>query len=242
MRCPGEHLEDPQNVLALAEAVEKDGHRADVQRVRSQPYQVAVQALKFDQHHAHPLRLGRDLDIADQLFHRQRVDQIVRQVREIIHAIGQRHHLLPGFDLALFFDAGVQEPDVGNRLENGLAVQLQHDAQHAMRGGMLRTHVQDHALGAAGSGDLVQGLLGGVGRGDRIGMKCGFTHGWLYSSLAFIHPGNCICIRVPDNPCAADDLPSRSASGSGSGRDDCGNGRQTDRTLRVRTNRRCARR
>ena len=39
----GEHFEDAQNVFALAEAVEEHAHRADVERVRSQPDQVAVQ-------------------------------------------------------------------------------------------------------------------------------------------------------------------------------------------------------
>ncbi len=38
----------------------------------------------------------------------------------------------------------------GTALDDGFAVQLQHQAQHAVRGGMLRPHVQDHALVAAG--------------------------------------------------------------------------------------------
>ena len=44
MPLAGEHLEDAQNVLALAEAVEEHRHRADVERVRAQPHQVAVDA------------------------------------------------------------------------------------------------------------------------------------------------------------------------------------------------------
>jgi hypothetical protein len=52
-------------------------------------------------HHAHPLRLRRNFDL-HQLFHRQRVHQIVRKVRQIIHAIRQRHHLLPGFARTAF--------------------------------------------------------------------------------------------------------------------------------------------
>ena len=42
----GEHFEDLENVLALAEAVEEHGHRAEVERVRAQPHQVAVDALQ----------------------------------------------------------------------------------------------------------------------------------------------------------------------------------------------------
>ncbi len=36
----GEHLEDPQDLFALAEAVEEHRHRADVDGVRAQPDQV----------------------------------------------------------------------------------------------------------------------------------------------------------------------------------------------------------
>ncbi len=38
----------------------------------------------------------------------------------------------------------------GLRLDDGFAVQFQHQAQHAVRGRVLRTHVQDHGLGRAG--------------------------------------------------------------------------------------------
>ena len=161
----GEHLEYPENVLALAETIKEDAHRADVQRMRSQPYQMAVQARKLGHHHAHPLRPRRDFDIADQFFHRQRVDQIVREVGQIIYAIRQRHNLLPGFYLALFFDPGMQESDIRNGRNNGLAVQFQNYAQHAVRGRVLRTHVQGHPLAAA-SGRRASGLFR-IQRGNR---------------------------------------------------------------------------
>ena len=95
------------------------------------------------------MRLARDLDIADQLLHRQRVHQVVGQVGEVIHAIGERDHLLPGLDLAFLLDPGVQKTDVGNSRQDGLAIQLQHDAKHAVRRGMLRPHVERHAPHAA---------------------------------------------------------------------------------------------
>ncbi len=108
----GEHFEDAQDVFALAEAVEEHAHRADIERVRSQPHQVAVEPRKLGHHHARPLRARRNLDL-QQLLDRQRVDQVVRKIRQIIDAIGQRHHLLPVLLLALLLDAGVQEADVG---------------------------------------------------------------------------------------------------------------------------------
>ena len=45
-----------------------------------------------------------------------------------------------------FLDAGVQETDIGNAVDHNFAVQLQQQAQDAVRAGMLRPHVQQHRL------------------------------------------------------------------------------------------------
>ena len=107
----GEHFENAQNLFALAEAVEEHAHRADVDGVRAQPHQVAVEARQLGQHHAHPLRLRRNLQ-PEQLLHRQAVAQIVRERRQVIDAVGQRDRLLVGLDLEFLLDAGVQIADV----------------------------------------------------------------------------------------------------------------------------------
>src|SRR5580704_4293052 len=44
---PGEHLENLQDLLALAEAIEKNGHGSEVDGVRSEPYQVRRNALQL---------------------------------------------------------------------------------------------------------------------------------------------------------------------------------------------------
>src|SRR5207249_11712325 len=77
---PGIHLEDAQDVFALAEAVEKYRHGADVDSVRPEPHQVAVEARELGKHHARPLRHGWDLD-SQQLFDGQAVAEIVRERR-----------------------------------------------------------------------------------------------------------------------------------------------------------------
>ena len=108
---PGVHLEDAQNLLALAEAVEEHAHRADIDGVRPQPNQVAVEARQLGEHHPRPLRHGRDLE-PQQLLHRQAVAQVVRERRQVVDAVGQRHRLLPRLDLELLFDARVQVADM----------------------------------------------------------------------------------------------------------------------------------
>ena len=42
--------------------------------------------------------------------------------------------------------AGVEVPNDRLGAEHGLALQLQHQAQHSVRGRVLRTHIDDHPL------------------------------------------------------------------------------------------------
>ena len=63
-------------VLALAEAVEEDRHRADVEAVRAEPQQVVQDARDLVEHHADVLRAQRDLD-AEQLLDRHHVGVLV---------------------------------------------------------------------------------------------------------------------------------------------------------------------
>ena len=138
----GNGLKDVQDLLALAEAIEENGHGAKVDGVRSQPHQVALDARQFGQQHANPLRPRRDFQI-QQLLHRQAESQVVGKRREIIHAVGEGDAL--GVSLAFegFLEAGVQIADVVNGAHDGFAFEFQHQPQHPVRGGMLRAHAQD---------------------------------------------------------------------------------------------------
>ncbi len=146
---PREHLEDAQNLFALAEAVEEDAHRADVDGVRAQPHQMAVQAREFRQHHARPLRERRNFE-AQQLFRRQAVHQVVRKRRQVVDAVRQRHALLIGLDLEFLFDAGMQIADIRSGFEDRFAVEFQQQTQHAMGRRVLRPHVEHHGARPAG--------------------------------------------------------------------------------------------
>ena len=67
---------------------------------------------------------------------------------EVIHALDERDHLLPLLLLGGLLDAGVEIPDGGRHGDDGLAIELQHQPQHAVRAGVLRPHVDGHRLGA----------------------------------------------------------------------------------------------
>src|ERR1035437_2861085 len=106
-----ELFEDLEDLLALAEAVEEHRHGADIESVRAQPHQMAVEPREFGEHHAHPLGRRRDLQL-QQFLHRQAVAQVHGERRQVIHAVGQGDRLLIVLNFELLFDAGVQKTDV----------------------------------------------------------------------------------------------------------------------------------
>ena len=147
----GEHLEDAKDVFALAEAIEEDGHRADIERVRSQPDAVTVDALQFREQNAHHLHGFRHfLGHAQQFLDCQRVHQIVDHVRQIVDTIGERYNLLPGPRLALLFDSRMKKSDIRIGPHDRFAVKFQQHPKHAVRRRVLRTHVQGHATALRG--------------------------------------------------------------------------------------------
>ena len=73
-------------------------------------------------------------------------DQLVVQRREVVHPGHVGAALDVGQLLALLLHPGVQVADDGLGPQHGLAVELEHEAQHPVGGGVLRTHVDDHGL------------------------------------------------------------------------------------------------
>src|SRR5262249_15862511 len=53
---------------------------------------------------------------------------------------------VPGLSLSHLLGAAMVEPDLGNRIDNLLAVKLDRDAQHSVRAGMLRTDVEKQEI------------------------------------------------------------------------------------------------
>jgi hypothetical protein len=83
---------------------------------------------------------------AEHAFDRQTERQAVRLRAEVIHALDERNHLLPLLLLRGLLDAGVQVADGRRHRHDRLAIELQHQPQHAVRAGVLRPHVDGHRL------------------------------------------------------------------------------------------------
>ena len=106
---------------------------------------MAGNAEQLAQHDADDLDAVRHLD-AGELFDREHVRQVVHHAAEVIDAVGVRDVGVPRLALAHLLGAAVVVADVRNRVDDLLAVQLQHDAQHAVRAGMLRAEVEEHEV------------------------------------------------------------------------------------------------
>ena len=137
-----ELLEQIENQLALAERVEEHRHRADVHRVRAEPQAVARNPLQLAERHADVARAPRHLEL-HQLLDRLAVADVVGRRRDVVHAVGQQDDLRPVAVLAELLDAAMQVADDDLGVDHLLAIEAQHHAQHAVRAGMLRSHVDD---------------------------------------------------------------------------------------------------
>src|SRR5690349_19153994 len=105
--------------------------------MRTKPEQMAGDAIQLSKNGADVPRPGRGLDI-QQLLDSLTVAQPVRDRRNIIHAVYVWVELHPGAVLGNLFDSAVQVADDAIRAQNLFAIELQYDAQHAVRGWVLR--------------------------------------------------------------------------------------------------------
>jgi hypothetical protein len=143
--------------------------------MRAQPDEVRDDAGKLAKEHADILRALRDL-AAEQLLHRKAIRQLVVHRREVVHAAVMRDVLRPVVELGELLNAGVQVADVRHAVDDVLAVQLQRQAQYAVRRGMLRAHVKDDVACRVGASALLHprhAFIRGVLQYVRAQRPCG---------------------------------------------------------------------
>ena len=136
----GHRLVAVHQVFALAEAVQEHRHRADVERVRAEPQQMIQDARDLVEHHADVLRAQRHFD-AEQLLDRHAVRVLVAHHRHVVEPVHVRQRLDEGLVLGELFGGPVQQADVRIGALDHLAVELEHQAQHAVRRRMLRPEI-----------------------------------------------------------------------------------------------------
>ena len=125
---------------------------------------MARHPVQLGHQHADPHRpLGDVVVDAEQLLGGHREHQLVEERAEVVHAGDVRAALHVRQLLAGLLHAGVQVADDRLAPQHRLALQLEHQAQHAVGRRVLRTHVDDHRL-------VVVGVLREVAELGRLGL------------------------------------------------------------------------
>ena len=114
-------------------------------RYGAEKQQMRADAEKFRHHDADGLDAIRHLD-ARELLDRQHIGQVVHHPAQIVDPVGVRNEAVPGLALGHLLRATMVVADVGHRVDDLLAIELQHDAKRAMRGGVIGPEVQEHEV------------------------------------------------------------------------------------------------
>ncbi len=170
----GHELEDVQQVLAVAEAVDHRRQRAELEPAGGESHLVGGDAVDLGEDDPDGRRaFGHLLGDAQQLLHRQAVGKFVEQRGQVVHAGDEGHALDPRPVLGVLLDAGVQVADDRLVVDDDLAVHGQQHAQDAVGRGVLGPHVDDHQVVLDGVGQVLP-LAGGddgefaVDRGEGV--------------------------------------------------------------------------
>ena len=147
------------DAFAFLERVQEGRERTNVDGGRAEPEQMPEDPVHLHENHTDHLAAFGDLD-THELLDRHHIGAVVDERRQIIHAVGERNDLIPRAVLAELLEGRVQVPDVRDDALHRLAIEFADQAQHSMRGRMLRPDVDEHVLG-------IHVRLGDVERGDR---------------------------------------------------------------------------
>jgi hypothetical protein len=138
--------ENVEHVLPVAHTIEERRERADVHPVRADGDQVADDPGELGHDHADHFDTLRNLDF-QQLLRRDHVPEFHAHRRHVVHPVGVRDHLLVvRHVLAVFLETPVQVADVRDDINHDFPVHDQLQPEHTVRGGMLRSHTDDHLV------------------------------------------------------------------------------------------------
>ena len=133
-------LVEDHELLALLEAPQRRRERADVHRLRGDVEQVRQQAADLAEEHADQLSALGHLE-AQKLLRRQAEGVLLVHGRDVVEPVEIADGLQVGLVLDQLLGAAVQKADMGIDALHHLAVELEHKAQHAVGGRVLRPEV-----------------------------------------------------------------------------------------------------
>ena len=138
-RARGALIEHHQ-LFALFKTPERWRQRANVHGLRRHVEQMVQNAADFGIEHANDRSAARHLN-ARELFDRQTERVLLVHRRDVVEPVEIRDRLQIGFVLDQLLGAAMQQTDMRIDALNDFAVKLQHEAQHAVRGRVLRAEI-----------------------------------------------------------------------------------------------------
>ena len=139
------HLEQVEDLLAVAEAVPEHRDRAEVERGRAEPDQVRHDPVELHVDHAQVLRARRHLEVEDRL-DRAAERHRVEVVGEVVHPLDDRDRLPVRLVLGGLLDPGVDVADHRLDVAHDLGLERRDQPQHAVRRRVVRAEVDRQQL------------------------------------------------------------------------------------------------
>ena len=136
----GGALVEHHQLLALLEAPERRRQGADVHRLRGDVEEVRKQAPDLGIEHADELTALRHLE-PEQLLDGEAEGMLLVHRRDVIEPVEIRDRLQVGLGLDQLLGAAVEKADMRVDALDDLAVELEHEAQDAVRGRVLRPEI-----------------------------------------------------------------------------------------------------
>ena len=155
---PAGHLEEVEDLVAVVEAVPEERDRPELERGRPEPDEMRVDAVELGHRHPRPGRAARHLD-AEELLDREDVEELVRVEGDVVDARRVRDRLPPRLVLHVLLEPGVEVADDRADAGDRLAVEVDDQAQDAVRRGVVRPEVDAE--------DVLEPVLLGVDLEDR---------------------------------------------------------------------------
>jgi hypothetical protein len=113
--------------------------------VRTEPDEVRVDAGQLSEEDADPYGTFWNFK-SEKFLDGEAVTEVVGEWAEVVDTISEGHNLLIELGLAGFLNTGVEITDFGIETDDDFPVDLEHEAEHAVGGRVLRSHVKDHVL------------------------------------------------------------------------------------------------
>ena len=163
----GDRGQQVADLVALDEAVQDRGQAAEVERHPAHEQGVARDPVELAREHPDVLGAARDLDV-EQLLERHHRRPLAEQRAHVLERVDLADDLVVVRVLAQLLDAAVEVAEDGVEVDDALAADLEHDAQHPVGRRVLGAHVEEH-LAVAERVEL--GLALGARRVRRDGLE-----------------------------------------------------------------------